>query len=93
MGSPMSFQAMVWALKQPAKPAEKLLLLAIANYADEQGRAWPSLERLCTDTGMSRATIKRCFKKLEDGGIISRHKRVKGHLQTSNLYVLKGRFS
>jgi DNA-binding transcriptional regulator YhcF (GntR family) len=89
----MSFQAIAWAFKQPAKTAEKFLLIAVANYADERGHAWPSVERLCADTGMSRATVQRSLKKLEKGGFISRHKRVKGYLQTSNLYVLKGRFS
>lgn len=89
----MSFQAIAWAFKQPAKTAEKFLLIAVSNYADEQGHAWPSVERLSLDTGMSRATVKRGLKRLEDGGYISRHKRLKGHLQTSNLYVLKGRFS
>lgn len=86
----MSFQAMAWALKQPAKTAEKFLLLVIANYADEQGRAWPSVETLARDTGMSRATVKRSMKKLEEAGYVRRHKRLKGHLQTSNLYTLKG---
>jgi DNA-binding MarR family transcriptional regulator len=93
MGFDMSFQAMAWALKQPAKTNEKFLLIVIANYADERGHAWPSVERLAVDTGMSRATIKRCLKKLEDGKFLSRHKRVKGRLQTSNLYALNGRFS
>jgi len=89
----MSFQAMAWALKQPAKTNEKFLLIVIANYADEEGRAWPSVERLALDTGMSRATIQRMLRRLEKGGWITSHRRVKGRLQTSNLYVLKGRFS
>jgi len=89
----LSFQAMSWALKQPVKTAEKLLLLVIANYADEQGRAWPSVETLARDTGMSRTSVKRTMKKLEDTGFIRRQKRVKGYLQTSNLYTLKGGFS
>jgi DNA-binding transcriptional regulator YhcF (GntR family) len=84
---------MAWALKQPAKTNEKFLLIVIANYADEEGRAWPSVERLCIDTGMSRATIQRILRRLEKGGWIASHKRIKGRLQTSNLYVLKGRFS
>lgn len=87
----MSFQAMCWALKQPGKTAEKFLLIVIANYADENGQAWPSVERLCADTGMSRATVQRSLRKLEKSGLLSCHKRVKGSLQTSNLYKLKGK--
>lgn len=93
MGSIMSFQAMAWALRQPGKTNEKFLLIVIANYADERGCAWPSVERLCADTGMSRATVKRTLKKLETDGYVTRHKRVKGRLQTSNLYTLRGKLS
>lgn len=87
----MSFQAMAWALKQPGKTNEKFLLIVIANYADERGQAWPSIERLCADTGMSRATVQRTLKKLEKDGYVTRNKRVKGRLQTSNLYTLRGK--
>lgn len=87
----MSFQAMAWALKQPVKTSEKFLLVVIANYADENGQSWPSIARLCTDTGMSRATVQRSLRKLEKAGFVSCHKRVRGALQTSNLYTLKGK--
>ena len=93
MGSIMSFQAMAWALKQPAKTNEKFLLIVIANYADERGHAWPSVERLCLDTGMARATVQRALRKLERNGFITCHKRVRGQLQTSNLYALRGKFA
>ena len=43
------------------------------------------------DTGMSRATVQRSLRKLEEAGFLSCHKRVKGSLQTSNLYKLKGK--
>jgi len=89
----MSFQAMAWALKQPGKTAEKFLLIVIANYADENGQAWPSVERLCADTGMSRATVQRSLRKLEKAGLVTCHKRLRGTLQTSNLYTLKGKLS
>lgn len=88
----MSFQAMAWAIKQPVKPSEKLLLIVMANYADDIGQCWPSVETLSRDTGMSRATVKRTLTKLEKIGFIARYKRSKGNLQTSNLYALKGRF-
>ena len=84
---------MAWALKQPAKTNEKFLLIVIANYADEKGHAWPSVDRLCVDTGMARATVQRALRKLEKNGFITRHKRIRGRLQTSNLYALSGRFS
>ena len=86
----MSFQAMAWAIGKKAPTNEKFLLIIIANYADDKGHAWPSAERLSNDTGMSRATIKRTMKKLENLGLITRFKRVRGRLQTSNLYVLNG---
>jgi DNA-binding transcriptional regulator YhcF (GntR family) len=84
---------MSWALKQPVKTAEKLLLLVISNYADEYGQAWPAVETLARDTGMSRATVQRSLRKLEKLGFISCKKRMRGPAQSSNLYTLKGKFS
>jgi hypothetical protein len=72
----MSIQAVGWAIGQPVgSSAQKLTLIAIANYADEKGEAWPSQQRLCRDTDLSESSIKRCLMALEQRGIISRTKR------------------
>jgi DNA-binding transcriptional regulator YhcF (GntR family) len=85
----MSFQAMAWAVKIKLPAQEKITLVMLANYADESGRCWPSIETLCVDTGLSRSTIKRCLAKLQERRILTKLRRAKGKVQTSNLYTLE----
>jgi len=57
----------------PANSA-KSVLLAICNYVDENGHAWPSIERLADDIDLSwDATAKR-LADLEWLGVIARYK-------------------
>lgn len=66
------------------KAPEKPLLLAIANYADEQGYCYPGIDTLAFDTGYSEPTVKRARKRLEDEGWLLKKRR----WSTSNLYRL-----
>lgn len=72
----MSFQAMAWAAAQKTgSPARKALLLAIANYADEDGVCWPSRETLAEDSEQSIDSVDRHIKELEAAGFIKRSAR------------------
>jgi len=72
----MSFQAMAWAIKQEVgNTTAKFVLLMVANYADEQGRAWPSQERLAEGIEGSRHTVMRALEVLEEGGFMTRERR------------------
>ncbi len=84
----MSFQAMAKAIELKIGTKQKFLLLVLANYADEGGRCWPSIETLCADTGMSRATVHRTLDKLIERGLVRRDMRFKGNVQISNIYSL-----
>ena len=42
-----------------------LVLLAIADYADESGAAWPSLTTLATRTRKDLRSVQRCLRELE----------------------------
>lgn len=67
---------MAWA--RPIKTGSatvKAVLLAVANYADEQGVCWPSQEQLSEDTELSRHSIMRSLDHLEDLGLLSRERR------------------
>lgn len=85
----MSFQAMAWATKIKLPTYEKFVLIMLSNYADEDGKCWPSIETLCNETGLSRPTVKRVLNKLAERGIIKKVRRTKGNLQTSNFYLLE----
>lgn len=68
----MSFQAMTWALKQKLPtPHERWILVAIANYANENFEAWPSKAKIADDTGYSQSTICKYLASLEAAGIIA----------------------
>lgn len=68
----MSIKAMNWALEvQTGHALAKLILLAIANYADADGMCWPSNGRLSTDTEMSVPTVKRRIVELEALGVLT----------------------
>lgn len=64
----MSIEVMteVWKLSK-AKPAAKLVLLAIADHQGEQG-AWPSIATLARMVGMSDRTVQRYILELEKLG-------------------------
>jgi hypothetical protein len=69
----MSFQAMAWAIQQrTGDPLAKLLLLALANYADEHNESWPSLSRLADDLELSRRSITNKLEVLEQNNLVMR---------------------
>lgn len=85
----MSFQAMAWAIKQEAPTKPKFVLLVLANYADDRGVAWPSLETLSKDTKIKRSTLIECIKTLVELGLVCKVKRYRGNLKTANTYELQ----
>lgn len=58
--------ALVWEL--PLTPAEKLVLLALADCANDEGEAWPSIATLCRKTNAAERTVQRSIRALEEAG-------------------------
>jgi len=84
----MSFQAMAWASKVNTDSSiSKLLLLMIANYANEKGEAYPSQEHLAKLCQCSRRSVVRHINKLEKDKFISIRKEKNG-AYGFNLYTL-----
>lgn len=72
----MSWQATAWAEKRvTGSPASKVLLLVLANYADDLGYCWPSQATLAAGTEQSPDTVQRQLKRLAAGGHITIEKR------------------
>lgn len=86
----MSVQAIGAALAvKGVSSTEKLLLIVLANYADENGRCWPSNKRLCDDASLSERTIRATLKALDERGIISRTERFRADgSRTSDVITL-----
>lgn len=67
----MSFNALAWAAKQkPGNLAAKMVLLALANYADAADESWPATATIAEFGGMNRKTVVTALDRLEDMGLI-----------------------
>lgn len=54
-----------------APPSQRLVLIALAYHADQEGVCWPSINRISSITGLSEATVIRCLTSLEQAGLVS----------------------
>lgn len=63
--------SVVWKWDAP-DPYTKFVLLKLADNADDDGRCWPSLQRIVRETGIAHSTVCNRLKKLEEAGVIDR---------------------
>lgn len=86
----MSNKAITWAWSQDVAPREKLVLICLADAAnDEDWKCWPSQRHVANKTGYSIATIKRSMKSLEASGHVVRQHRLRNDgTRTSDVYTL-----
>lgn len=54
-------------------PTERLVMLALADHADDSGRCYPSNSRLCERTGLSERAVRQNIRALEVGGFLTVH--------------------
>ena len=68
----MSWSALAWASKQKTgNGTNKLVLIALANYADDNNSCFPSYKTLIILTELSQRTIARSLKQLEENSFIT----------------------
>lgn len=60
----------VWEHSE-AQGSARLVLLCLAEHADEDGRCWPSIPRISEMTQVSKRQVSRVLKQLEEDGEIS----------------------
>jgi DNA-binding transcriptional regulator YhcF (GntR family) len=71
----MSIHYISQAWKTPVADAKaKLVLLKLADNANDQGVAWPHIETIAAETGLSRSSVFKALNELEESGIIERHR-------------------
>lgn len=51
---------------------QKLVLLALADWANDEGLCWPSINRLAVKASMAGRSIQRIIRELEDAGFVRR---------------------
>jgi hypothetical protein len=85
----MSFAALAWAAKQrTGKMAAKNALLALANWADEEGCAYPSTAAIAEFGDMDHKTATAALDHLARMGLIEDTGRRAGHTRQIKIYRL-----
>lgn len=85
----MSFDALAWAAKQkPGNLAAKMVLLALANYANEAGEAYPSTAAIAEFGDMNHKTATAALDRLESLGMIADTGKKQGRSGQIKVYRL-----
>jgi hypothetical protein len=93
MEKQMSVEAIAWAFKkQIGDSIAKLILLALADYANDDGACWPTGDTLAAKAECSRRSLYNKFEELEQRGLLRKIQRrdSEGDL-ASNIYILNVR--
>jgi DNA-binding MarR family transcriptional regulator len=70
----MSRRARDWAWALPVAPPQKIVILALAERADDGGACCPSLSELTDMTGLARSTVAVALNALEAAELIARER-------------------
>ncbi|MGO0168965.1 DnaT-like ssDNA-binding domain-containing protein [Citrobacter freundii] len=85
----MSRHATEWAWKtNPGSSSLKLILLSMADRADEYNLCYPSIERLVTDTSLNKKTVQAGLISLIGMGLISDTGERKGATRRVRVFSL-----
>ncbi|NMX92016.1 MULTISPECIES: helix-turn-helix domain-containing protein [unclassified Pseudomonas] len=85
----MSMELMVKAMKtKVGNPLRKLVLIKLADNANDMGECWPSYQHIADQCEIGRSTVKVHIRELEKCGLLRREFRRKGELNQSNLFHL-----
>lgn len=86
---------MNWAWEQRLEPSTKLVLLALADIADDSGHCWPSVSMLSKKVHASERNVRRILHKLRSASdgqrplvCVDERRRSNGS-QRSNVYMLQ----
>lgn len=60
--------AACWPLALP--PAEKAVLISLADQANDDGECWPSVPTMSRRTCLGERTVQRALRELEDKGLL-----------------------
>ncbi|HAM9323382.1 TPA: helix-turn-helix domain-containing protein [Escherichia coli] len=85
----MSMNLMAKAMNiKVGNPLRKLVLIKLADNANDNGECWPSYQHVADQCEVSRSTVKIHIRALEEMGLLKREFRRKGELNQSNVFYL-----
>ena len=70
------------------KGAKLVIMARLADYSNDDGVCYPSVETICRQLGLGESTVRTAIAELESSGWLRRESRRKGNRNTSNLYHL-----
>lgn len=81
---------MVDAMKaRVGSPARKLVLIKLADHANDDGECWPSIAHIADHCEMSRSSVKHHIRELEKARLLERYGRSGTKGSASNVYILR----
>lgn len=85
----MTIRAMNWAWEVDLPPALKLVLLKLADRANDDGECWPGQASVAKACGIGQRTLVRHLSTLEEMGLIKSERRYgEDGKRSTNMYVL-----
>lgn len=85
----MSMLLMVKAMQtKVGNPLRKLVLIKLADNANDLGECWPSYQHIADQCEIGRSTVRKHIKELEKQGLLRIENRAGPKGNTSNLYRL-----
>lgn len=85
----MSVRASTWAWSlEEVMGSEALVLLALADQANDEGFCWPSQQKLAPKARQSVSTLRRSLRRLEKMGLLTTITRSSTRGRRSNVYLL-----
>ena len=82
---------MNWAWYQDLKPVPKLVLMALADAANDQGICWPSVATIAGKVGVSTRTVQRIMQTQISRELLTAEQRYRSDGScSSNWYRLSG---
>ena len=85
----MSMELMVKAMKtKVGNPLRKLVLIKLADNANDVGECWPSYQHIADQCEINRSTVRKHIKNLEEQRLLRIENRDGPKGNSSNLYFL-----
>ena len=67
----MSVKAMTWAWEQNVPPSTKVVLMALADHADDDGACFPGLKTVGHKCRMQKRTVQHHLAVLRNQGLVT----------------------
>jgi hypothetical protein len=61
----------VW-MREDLNATQKIVMLALSDWANDEGLCWPSIDRLGQKTSMAGRSVQRIIRELENMGFVKR---------------------